>query len=115
MVPPPTFASAAMDRIRRDLGSPLLPLAYPEGSPTHPSYPTGHAAVAGACVTVLKACFREDFPIPGPVQASADGDLLEPWLGEELTLGGEFSKLAGNITYGLDAGGGHYRTEAWRG
>jgi hypothetical protein len=29
-------------------GSPLLPMAYPEGAPTHPAYPAGHAAIAGA-------------------------------------------------------------------
>ncbi len=36
----------------------LLPMAFPEGSPMHPAYGAGHAAVAGACVTVLKAFFE---------------------------------------------------------
>jgi hypothetical protein len=36
----------------------LLPMAFPEGSPTHPAYGAGHATVAGACVTVLKAFFE---------------------------------------------------------
>lgn len=36
----------------------LLPMAFTAGSPTHPSYGAGHATVAGACVTVLKAYFR---------------------------------------------------------
>jgi len=36
----------------------LLPMAFPEGSPMHPSYAAGHATVAGACVTVLKAFFE---------------------------------------------------------
>ena len=35
-------------------GSFLLSQAFPEGSPTHPAYPTGHGTVAGACITVLK-------------------------------------------------------------
>lgn len=35
----------------------LLPMAYSAGSPTHPAYGAGHATVAGACVTVLKAYF----------------------------------------------------------
>lgn len=35
----------------------LLPMAFQEGSPMHPSYGAGHATVAGACVTVLKAYF----------------------------------------------------------
>ncbi len=38
-------------------GTLLLPMAFQEGSPMHPSYGAGHAAVAGACVTVLKAFF----------------------------------------------------------
>jgi hypothetical protein len=36
----------------------LLPMAYTPGSPTHPAYGAGHATVAGACVTVLKAYFN---------------------------------------------------------
>ena len=36
----------------------LLPMAFPEGSPMHPSYGAGHATVAGACVTILKAFFE---------------------------------------------------------
>ena len=35
----------------------LLPMAFPEGSPVHPAYGAGHATVAGACVTILKAFF----------------------------------------------------------
>ncbi len=36
----------------------LLPMAFTPGSPTHPAYGAGHATVAGACVTVLKAYFK---------------------------------------------------------
>jgi len=35
----------------------LLPMAFTAGSPTHPAYGAGHATVAGACVTILKAYF----------------------------------------------------------
>ncbi|MEO1696603.1 MAG: bromoperoxidase [Planctomycetota bacterium] len=35
----------------------LLPMAFQEGSPMHPTYGAGHATVAGACVTMLKAFF----------------------------------------------------------
>lgn len=38
-------------------GLALLPMAFPEGSPMHPAYGAGHATVAGACVTILKAFF----------------------------------------------------------
>jgi hypothetical protein len=40
-----------------DNGSWFLPMAFPEGSPMHPAYGAGHATVAGACVTILKAYF----------------------------------------------------------
>ena len=36
----------------------LLPMAFPEGSPMHAAYGAGHATVAGACITVLKAFFE---------------------------------------------------------
>jgi hypothetical protein len=36
----------------------LLPMAFTAGSPTHPAYGAGHATVAGACVTILKAYFQ---------------------------------------------------------
>ncbi|MEA5411079.1 hypothetical protein VB737_04790 [Synechococcus sp. BA-120 BA3] len=38
----------------------FLPMAFSAGSPSHPAYGAGHATVAGACVTVLKAWFDED-------------------------------------------------------
>ncbi len=38
-------------------GTYLLPMAFCEGSPMHPAYGAGHATVAGACVTILKAFF----------------------------------------------------------
>lgn len=35
----------------------LLPMAFGEGSPMHPTYGAGHATVAGACVTMIKAFY----------------------------------------------------------
>lgn len=43
--------------IKETFGTYLLPMAFSAGSPTHPAYGAGHATVAGACVTVLKAWF----------------------------------------------------------
>lgn len=40
-------------------GTFFLPMAFSAGSPNHPAYGAGHATVAGACVTVLKAWFDE--------------------------------------------------------
>ena len=91
--------------------SALLPQVFPEGSPLHPAYPSGHASLGGACITMLKAFYDEGFVIPSPVQASADGLSLEPWGGADLTLGNELNKLATNISAGRCAAGIHYRSD----
>ncbi|MEM9557941.1 MAG: vanadium-dependent haloperoxidase [Acidobacteriota bacterium] len=105
------FHSDAVARVLAAQGNTLLPMAFAEGSPTHPSYPAGHATIAGACCTVLKAFFNESFVVPSPVEASADGLALDPWVGDDLTLGNEINKLAANIALGRDAAGVHYRTD----
>jgi hypothetical protein len=105
----------AVARLNAATGTRLLPMAFPEGCPTHPSYPAAHATNAGACVTVLKAFFNEEFVLPKPVQAKPDGSALEPWRGEELTLGGEVNKLAANIVLGRDAAGVHFRSDGIQG
>jgi len=102
----------AVARVMAANGSRLLPLAFPEGCPTHPSYPAAHAANAGACATILKAFFNEDYPLPHPVEATADGSALAPWKGQPLTLGNEINKLANNIALGRDAAGVHYRSDS---
>ncbi len=104
-------ASEAVDRVFSRYGSYFLPMAFPEGSPTHPAYPAGHATISGACATVLKAFFDEDRAIPNPVQADATGDSLLPWNGAPLTIGGEINKLASNIALGRDWAGVHYRSD----
>jgi len=48
----------AAKQVLKKYGSYLLPMAFTPGSPTHPAYGAGHATVAGACVTVLKAFFQ---------------------------------------------------------
>jgi hypothetical protein len=102
-------------RVKAAYGSWLLPAAYPEGCPTHPSYPAAHASNAGACATVLKAFFNEDCPVPHPVEATADGKDLVPWKGQPLTLGNEIHKLASNIALARDAAGVHYRSDSING
>jgi hypothetical protein len=96
-------------------GNYLLPMAYPVGSPLHPSYPAAHAVTAGAGVTMLKALFNESFVIPSPVVASDDGLSLVPYTGAALTVGGELNKLAANISLGRDAAGVHYRSDGIEG
>jgi hypothetical protein len=103
--------SAAPARIFNRYGSYLLPQAYPEGSPLHPSYGAGHATVAGACVTILKALFDESFVIPNPVTVSSDGLSLAPYSGVPLTVGGELNKLAANVAMGRNFAGIHWRSD----
>ncbi|MEO8354178.1 MAG: vanadium-dependent haloperoxidase, partial [Chthoniobacteraceae bacterium] len=104
--------SDALDLIYDRTGAYLLPLAFPEGSPMHPSYGAGHATVAGACVTILKAFFDESFPIPDPVVPTPDGLALSSYQGSSLTVGGELNKLASNIATGRNHSGVHWRTDA---
>ncbi|WP_439107309.1 vanadium-dependent haloperoxidase [Congregibacter sp.] len=107
--------SAALSKLYDQQGTYFLPLAYTEGSPTHPSYPAGHATVAGSCVTVLKAFFKEDFVIPNAVVSDDYGSQLLDYYASDLTVGGELNKLANNIAIGRDAAGVHYRQDGVQG
>jgi len=108
---PEILNSDALQAVFDTYGTYLLPMAYPEGCPTHPAYPSGHASFVGACVTVLKALFNEAFVIPNPLVASDDGLSLVPYSGPTLTVGGELNKLAANIGFGRDAAGLHWRSD----
>lgn len=114
-------------------GSYFLPMAFPEGSPMHPAYGAGHATVAGACVTILKAFFDTsavlaqsdgtvafkrlssgDTPIAfrAPAISSPPGGTLDASTPENfLTLEGELNKLAANISIGRNMAGVHYFTD----
>ena len=106
--------SRATKAIFERFGGYLLPQAFPEGSPAHPAYGSGHATVAGACVTVLKAWFDESTPIPDPVVPDRSGTKLVAYRGadaDELTVGGELNKVAANIATGRNMAGVHWRTD----
>ncbi len=105
--------AAVLDHVYSAYGSYLLPIAIPEGCPTHPSYPAGHGCVAGACVTILKAWFDESTVIPHPVVPNADGTELLPYQGPPLTIGNELNKLAANVPLGRSMLGIHYHSEYW--
>jgi hypothetical protein len=109
--------SKALAKVFSDHGTYFLPHAFPEGCPQHPSYGQGHATVAGACATIVKAWFNDLAPlvsIPGVEvwQSSEDGSSLVPYAGAdagELTIGGEMNKLAANIGMGRVHAGVHWR------
>lgn len=129
----PTNGSAADLPVIDDVENYLLPMAFPEGSPTHPAYGAGHATVAGACVTALKAFFemyeadgRTELAWPlnageGPGGSGAygfgrvyvgNGTSLKTATGSpSLTVQGELDKLAANIAIARNFAGVHYYTD----
>jgi hypothetical protein len=96
-------------------GTYLCSQAYPDGAPTHCAYPSGHSVGAGATVTMLKAIFDESFVIPDPVQPTADGLSLVPYVGPPLTVAGELNKLAFNIGIARVMAGIHWRSDVVEG
>jgi hypothetical protein len=104
--------SEAVAETYKRFGSYLLPQAYPEGCPLHPAYPSGHATVAGACTTILKALFDEGMVVPDSVVPRADGQSLVPYTGPALTVKGELEKLAFNVAMGRNFAGIHWRSDA---
>ncbi|MCK5189585.1 MAG: vanadium-dependent haloperoxidase, partial [Methylococcales bacterium] len=110
-------------------GTKLLPMAFQEGSPMHPSYGAGHATVAGACVTILKAYFDTSAVLvlrdgkvsfsrfksgDTPVAFVPDGsmnDLTNVSDGTYLTLEGELNKLAANISIARNMAGVHFYSD----
>lgn len=133
VIQPTVDAVRARNQAAAGANTALLPMAFQEGSPMHPSYGAGHATVAGACVTILKAFFDTgaafvkrpagggfdylfDTPRPGdaPVAftANADGSaLVETTPASFLTLEGELNKLAANISIGRNMAGVHYYSD----
>lgn len=109
---PELLSSPALALSFAQNGTYLLSMATPSGSPLHPSYPAGHATMAGAAATILKAFFKGSFVIPSPVQASDDGLSLLAYSGPALTIEGELNKLASNISIGRDAAGVHFRSDS---
>ena len=130
-----TEAAQAILNQRRGCGDAeayFLPMAFTAGSPTHPAYGAGHATVAGACVTVLKAWFQEDDPIAPLIRAAthpqtrAKLNVLQPkktlsalpaYAGNDtaaMTIGGELNKIATNVAMGRSMGGVHWRTDNTR-
>ncbi len=119
----------------------FLPIAFSAGSPSHPAYGAGHATVAGACVTVLKAWFDEDKKLSELLSTAQEdkkrkdplelqhllqpgthmnGEIFkepEPYTGPdagEMTVGGELNKIASNVAMGRSMGGVHWRSDNTR-
>ena len=127
---PGTDGVGEMRGLSTATGTFLLPLAFTAGSPAHPAYGAGHACVAGACVTILKAWF-EDTNYAGVIAASSTskdplpeipailqpGLVPAPYAGADkgaMSVHGELNKLAANIAMGRAMGGVHWRSDNTR-
>lgn len=91
-------------------GNYLLSSGYPEGSPFHPSYPAGHATIAGCAVTILKAFFKNEHALTNCVMPLADGSGVDAI--ENTIVADELDKLADNISMGRNWAGIHDRADA---
>lgn len=122
---PDVLNSAVLPIIFSNYGSYLLPQAFPEGSPTHPCYPTGHGTVGGACCTLLKFFFDGSQRIR-PLLTSAGRDVFVPstdglslntYTGadrDNLDINGELNKLAYNVSFGHGIHAGiHFRSSTY--
>lgn len=119
---PDVLNSAGLAMVQSQFSTGLIPQAFPEGSPTHPCYPTGHGTVGGACITALKFFFDGSQKIQPMLQAagrdvfvpSPDGLSLNTYSGSdagELTINGELNKLAWNVSLGHGIHAGiHFRS-----
>lgn len=97
--------------LARNLGNQgtfLLSQAFPEGSPIHPAYASGHSTYTGAGVTIIKA-FYADFPVINPVVPISD-DNVAAYPGT-LMMFDELDKLASNVGVGRLFAGVHYRSD----
>jgi hypothetical protein len=109
--------SQSLNYVYNKFGSYFLPQAFPEGSPVHPSYGAGHATLAGACVTILKAWFDETVAfadLAKPVEATSDGSARMTYQGSDagaMTVGSELNKLASNIAIARNIAGVHWRSD----
>jgi hypothetical protein len=111
------LGSTALAETRSRLDTALLPQAYPDGSPTHPSYPGGHAVTAGSNATILKAYFDGDARITNPVRPDPDDptSLTTDGTPDSLSVRGEINKLAANVSYARSWAGIHYRSDTTAG
>jgi hypothetical protein len=122
---PDVLNSASLPIVHAANGTYLLPQPFPEGSPTHPCYPTGHGTVGGACITALKFFFNGGQKLR-PLLTAAGRDLYEPtadglalntYTGADrdtIDINGELNKLAWNITIGHGIHAGiHFRSSSY--
>lgn len=111
------FSSNVFDVTKATFDSYFLSQAFPEGSPMHTAYGAGHATLAGACVTILKAWFdseRQYTDFAPLQQPNADGTaLVGVFLPSDIsiTVADELNKLASNVSIGRDIGGVHWRSD----
>lgn len=98
-----------LEMVKDITGNYLLPQVYVEGSPTHPSWVSGHATISGACITILKFFFDGNSNIT-LYEPDITGSYLVPTDGTS-TVSKELNKLASNCGLGRNWAGIHYRMD----
>jgi hypothetical protein len=101
--------SKILDKVYNKYGNYILNQCFPEGSPCHPAYPSGHAVYIGACITLLKAFYDENYYIDSFLPNKDGSELIK--LNYKLKVGDELNKLASNIANFRNAAGIHYRDD----
>ncbi|CAH6419313.1 Hypothetical protein HVR_LOCUS515 [uncultured virus] len=109
-ISPELLRNPVLQAVQKENGNTLLSQVYEEGSPNHPSTPSGHGAIAGACITILKFFFDVNFEMD-VFEPDADGQILIK-NGQKTTVGIELDKLATNIAIGRNWAGIHYWMDA---
>lgn len=105
----------------------VLSSSFPEGCPAHPAYPAGHATVAGAGITMIKAyfdCSTKWVDLPNltnygsgsrlfkTAKTNVDGTALVAATDiPNMSINDELNKMAYNIALGRDWANVHYRTD----
>ncbi|CAM9233764.1 unnamed protein product, partial [Laminaria digitata] len=109
----------------------LLPMAVAEGSPSHPTYPSGHSINVGSYITTLKAFLGFEMGqrcFPNPVISNDEGTKRIKYVptGREivaectnaygkkedgLTYEGELNKISANVLLGRSHIGVHWRMD----
>jgi len=95
-------------------GDGLLPMAFPEGGPAHPAYPSGHSVIAGASATALKTFMEnvsyDELDVDPRVNTDGTDSGFEP-VTDDIDVHGEINKYASNVGMGRIFAGVHYRTD----
>jgi len=111
--------SAVLPRVLSTFGSYLLPQAFPEGCPLHPSFSCGHCTMVTSSVTIVKAFYDGSFLMNAVIPDAIVGNTLVPLTQGasqvQLRVDQELNKIINNVAYWRDTAGVHYMSDELHG